>query len=380
MTSAAPDGPVLVVGAGLIGASVGMALERAGVKTYLHDVDRTAAHVASSRGAGSDDPAPDDVALVVVATPPDLLGTEIERALAAYPDAVVTDVGSVKVRPLADLIAAGVDPSRYVGGHPMAGSERSGPLASAPDLFDGRAWAVVAHDAASPEAVAVVEWLATTCGAVATRMTAGDHDLAVARISHLPHLVAALAAGQLSAAPPEHLALSGQGVRDVTRIAAGDPVLWKQIVSANAAPLTDLLLSVRDGIDELVASLGDGDQERVQAVLAAGVAGTDGDPRQARWAEHGAGRDHRRDPGRTGCAGSAVRRHRRCGREHRGRPDRPRPGACLRSRRAGRLGRGGRPARGGARRTRLVGASVAFSYSTEDQGRTRSSSERKAAA
>jgi prephenate dehydrogenase len=278
MTSAAPDGPVLVVGAGLIGASVGMALERAGVKTYLHDVDRTAAHVASSRGAGSDDPAPDDVALVVVATPPDLLGAEIERALAAYPDAVVTDVGSVKVRPLADLIAAGVDPSRYVGGHPMAGSERSGPLASAPDLFDGRAWAVVAHDAASPEAVAMVEWLATTCGAVATRMTAGDHDLAVARISHLPHLVAALAAGQLSAAPPEHLALSGQGVRDVTRIAAGDPELWRQIVSANAAPLTDLLLSVRDGIDELVASLGDGDQQRVQAVLAAGVAGTEAIP------------------------------------------------------------------------------------------------------
>jgi prephenate dehydrogenase len=278
MTSAAPDGPVLVVGAGLIGASVGMALGRAGVKTYLSDVDATAAHVAASRGAGSDDPPPDDLGLVVVATPPDLLGAEIGRALAAYPDAIVTDVGSVKVRPLADLIAAGVDPSRYVGGHPMAGSERSGPLASAPDLFDGRAWAVVLHDAARPEAVAAVEWLATTCGAVATLMSAGEHDLAVARISHLPHLVAALAAGQLSAAPPEHLALSGQGLRDVTRIAAGDPVLWRQIVSANAAPLTELLLSVRDGIDELVASLGDGDQERVYAVLAAGVAGTEAIP------------------------------------------------------------------------------------------------------
>jgi prephenate dehydrogenase len=277
VADSAPDS-VLVVGAGLIGASVGMALGRAGVKTYLEDVDRSVAHVAASRGAGSDEPAPEDVALVVIATRPDELGAEIGRAITTYPQAVVTDVGSVKVRPLADLIAAGHDTSRYVGGHPMAGSERSGPMASAADLFDGRAWAVVPHEASSPLAVQTVDWLAATCGAVVTRMSAGEHDQAVARISHLPHLVAALAAGQLGDAPPEHLALSGQGVRDVTRVAAGDPALWRQIVSANAAPLTELLLSVRDGIDELVASLGDGDRDRLEAVLLAGLAGTQAIP------------------------------------------------------------------------------------------------------
>ena len=267
-------GPVLVVGAGLIGASVGMALSRAGVKTYLQDADRTAAHVAASRGAGSDEPPPEDLALVVVATPPDELGTEIARALTAYPDAIVTDVGSVKVRPLADLLVTGVDTARYVGGHPMAGSERSGPLASAADLFDGRAWAVVPHAGSSTAAIDAVRWLARTCGAVATDMSAADHDLAVARISHLPHVVAALTAGQLGSAPAEHLALSGQGVRDVTRIAAGEPALWRQIVVANAVPLTELLLGVRAGIDELVESLAAGDQDRVEAVLSAGVAGT----------------------------------------------------------------------------------------------------------
>ena len=272
--TAAPAGPVLVVGAGLIGASVGMALVRAGVKTYLQDADPTAARVAASRGAGSDEPAPDDIALVVVATPPDELGGEIARSLRTYPQAVVTDVGSVKVRPLAELLAAGVDTSRYVGGHPMAGSERSGPLASAADLFDGRAWAVVPHEGSAPAAIATVGWLARACGAVVNRMTAGDHDLAVARISHLPHLVAALTAGQLGTAPPEHLALSGQGVRDVTRIAAGDPALWRQIVASNAGPLTELLLDVRAGIDELLASLAAGDPTRLEAVLAAGVAGT----------------------------------------------------------------------------------------------------------
>jgi prephenate dehydrogenase len=269
-----PPGPVLVVGAGLIGASVGMALVRAGVKTYLEDSDPTAAHVAASRGAGSDEPAPEDVALVVVATPPDQLGPEIAHALTTYERAVVTDVGSVKMQPLAYLGTAGVVASRYVGGHPMAGSERSGPLASAADLFDGRAWAVVPHESSARTAIDTVRWLARSCGAVVTQMSARDHDEAVARISHLPHLVAALTAGQLSSAPPEHLALSGQGLRDVTRIAAGDPGLWRQIVSANAVPLTELLLAVRAGIDEVVDSLATGDQARLEAVLAAGVDGT----------------------------------------------------------------------------------------------------------
>ncbi len=267
-------GPVLVIGVGLIGASVGMALMRAGVETYVRDSDATVAHVASSRGAGSDRAAPDNVRLVVVATPPDQLGAEIEAALKAYPSAVVTDVGSVKAKPLAALVDRGVDASRYVGGHPMAGSERSGPLASAPDLFDGRTWAVVARDDSPPEAVARVEWLVRTCGAVVVPMETDDHDLAVARISHLPHLVAALTAGQLSLAPEAHLALSGQGIRDVTRIAAGDPALWRQIISANAVPLTELLIAVRTGIDELVESLTSEDHARLEAVLTAGAAGT----------------------------------------------------------------------------------------------------------
>ncbi|HEY7043399.1 MAG TPA: prephenate dehydrogenase/arogenate dehydrogenase family protein, partial [Nocardioidaceae bacterium] len=172
------------------------------------------------------------------------------------------------------VLESGIDAGRYVGGHPMAGSERSGPLASAADLFDGRAWAVVPHSASTPQAVAVVRWLAHTCGAVSTEMDAADHDLAVARISHLPHLLAALTAGQLGQAPAAHLALAGQGVRDVTRIAAGDPALWRQIAAANAGPLTDLLLDVRSRIDELVGSLAHGDEGGLETVLAAGVAGT----------------------------------------------------------------------------------------------------------
>jgi prephenate dehydrogenase len=96
----------------------------------------------------------------------------------------------------------------------------------------------------------------------------------VARTSHLPHLLAAVAAGRLTEAPAEHLALSGQGVRDVTRIAAGDPQLWQQILTANTEALTTLLRHVRDDVDTLLGALTDGDRGRLAGILQRGVAGT----------------------------------------------------------------------------------------------------------
>lgn len=272
------EGPILVIGAGLIGASVALALTRAGIATFVRDRDPDVAHVAASRGAGSDDSLPHEPALVVIATPPETLGAEIAVALRTFPSAAITDVGSVKVDPLRRLQQSGVSCSRYVGGHPMAGSERSGPLGAAADLFDGRAWAVVARSDCDPAAVAAVEALVATCGAVAVRMSPEEHDVAVARVSHLPHLVAALAAAQLAEAPPEHLALSGQGVRDVTRIAAGDPRLWTQILTANAAAVTELLTAIRGDLDDVMESLASGDGYRVEKLLAAGVRGMSGIP------------------------------------------------------------------------------------------------------
>lgn len=271
-------GPVLVVGAGLIGASVAMALTRAGITAHIRDVDPRVAHVASSRGAGSDRDPDGAPQLVVVATPPDHLSAEIARALAAYPAAVVTDVGSVKAKPLAELAGAATELGRYVGGHPMAGSERSGPLASAADLFDGRTWAVVERPDCEPAAVGLVDQLVERCGALVVHMSTADHDSAVARVSHLPHVVAALTAGRLVEAPPEHLTLSGQGLRDVTRVAAGDPEMWCQIVTANASAVGDLLKQMRSQLDSLIDSLDSGDSVAVEQVLRAGVAGTSAIP------------------------------------------------------------------------------------------------------
>src|SRR5262245_58728749 len=263
--------PVLVVGTGLLGTSVGLALRRHDVDVLLSD--RSPEHLRTATGLGAGHPYDGrPVGLVVVAVPPDHIGPEVLRAL-MNTSAVVTDVGSVKTAPLRYLEdRPGVE--RYVGGHPMAGSERSGPLAASATMFDGRPWAVTAHRHATPEAIATVEQLARMTGAGVVRMTPEEHDEAVARTSHLPHLLSVLVAGRLAEAPSDHLALSGQGVRDVTRVAGGDPGLWGQIVAGNAAAVAGLLTQVRDQLDVLIDAVATGDRGSRGDLVERGVAGT----------------------------------------------------------------------------------------------------------
>ncbi|KHL11072.1 prephenate dehydrogenase [Mumia flava] len=276
MTDPAPPsplpGPVLVVGCGLIGTSVALALTRAGAQVHLADALRQHAEVAEGLGAGTTRD-PERVGLVVVAVPPDHVAESVAEALSAWPDAVVTDVASVKLPPLEALVDADVDGlDRYVGSHPMAGSERSGPMAASANLFEGRAWAVTPHQRARTAAVEAVRSLAVSSGATLVEMPAAEHDAAVARVSHLPHLMSVLAASQLDGSPADHLALAGQGLRDVTRIAGSDPGLWRQILYANRAPLTDLLRGVRDDLDRLLGALDS--RPALEQVLDRGVAGT----------------------------------------------------------------------------------------------------------
>jgi prephenate dehydrogenase len=267
-------GPIHVVGAGLLGTSVGLAAQRAGLEVWLTDANHE--HVRTASGLGAGRPAPEEgvAQITVVAVPPDHIAGLVVEALER--GGVVTDVGSVKSLPLTqvsdhveeDLLAC------YVGGHPMAGSERSGPLAASAALFDGRPWAITPHTHSSPEAVDLVEALSRMCGAEPVRLSPVEHDRAVARTSHLPHLLAVLTAGQLAEAQPEHLSLSGQGVRDVTRIAAGDPDMWGQIIRANNAAVSEILRDVQVDLERLVEVLASGDEERLDDILTRGVTGT----------------------------------------------------------------------------------------------------------
>lgn len=271
-------GPVEVVGAGLLGTSVALALAAQGTEVWLSDLNHEHVRTATGLGAGTPTPPDGTPALVVVAVPPDHIADVVVSALEAGAPAV-TDVGSVKAGPL-EVVADRVEPAllgRYVGGHPMAGNEHSGPLAASAALFEGRPWAVTPHTHAEPRVVATVEQLARACGAEVVRLSPVEHDRAVARTSHVPHLLAVLAAGQLTDAQPEHMLLSGQGVRDVTRVAAGDPGLYAQILRGNSAVVGEFLSDVRRDLDRLIAALdaeGEDPEEELDLILSRGVDGT----------------------------------------------------------------------------------------------------------
>lgn len=264
--------PALVIGTGLVGASVAHALTRGGLTVHLHDKVSSHARVAASRGAGTTAaPDPESVRLVVVAVPPEALPKVIARALNAYPHATVTDVGSVKGTVLAALRRTDADLSRYVGSHPMAGSQHAGPLTAHADLFVDRTWVVTPHDTSAAHAVLDVQELAALCGARRVTMGAAHHDEAVAQVSHLPHLVSVLVAGSLTRVPAEHLRLAGQGLRDVTRVAGSNPRLWRQIIGANAVAVRTELQAIQADLAELVAAL---DSDRLGELLERGFEGT----------------------------------------------------------------------------------------------------------
>ena len=262
--SATRVGPVVIVGAGLIGTSIGLALASGGEQVHL--IDRSSSHalVAAGLGAGVvERPAPDSVRLVVVATPPDSVATVVVTALKAYPNAVVTDVASVKGSVHRRLAASGADLTRYVGSHPMAGSQHAGPLTAVAELFVDRTWVITASPQNDPADVERVRDLARACGARIIEMEADEHDQAVAQVSHVPQLMSTLTAGHLRAVPEPHLHLAGQGIRDVTRIAASDPVLWRQIIGANRHAIRAELEGIRADLDELFDVLDDPDQLEV---------------------------------------------------------------------------------------------------------------------
>lgn len=249
--------PVLIVGAGLIGASIGCALRAKDIEVYLQDVNPKHAELASERGAGVvAEPSPDEIKLVVIATPPADIVWQVQVALEKYPNAAVTDTGSIKASLARDLSGA-KHLDRYVGSHPMAGSAHSGPMTAGPELFADRIWVVTPSYDNPDWVVRRVLKLGQSTGARTIVRDVAQHDRAVAEISHLPQLMASLTAAQLTDVPDEDLQLAGQGVRDVTRIAASDSAMWRQIVAGNKELIRAQLVNVRRDLEELIASLDD---------------------------------------------------------------------------------------------------------------------------
>ena len=265
---------VLVIGTGLIGTSIALALRAKGWTVWLTDTDPSAARLAADLGAGSVlTPDAGQAFLAVLAVPPEALAATLADAQARGLAQFYTDVASVKQLPVAQALAAGCDMTTYVPGHPLAGREKHGPAAARADLFLGRTWALCPSEQTSRFALAAATALVEACGAVPVTSDPATHDRWVALISHAPHLVAAAMAARLESAPAQALDLAGQGLRDVTRIAAGDTALWTQILSANATPVAEILDAVAADLAQAARLLADGSGDKVLALLDAGRAG-----------------------------------------------------------------------------------------------------------
>lgn len=257
MTQSRISGTVRIVGAGLLGTSIGLALSKHGVDVVVDDNSPANQRLAIEYGAGRKPATSDSPALVVVCVPPDVTARTVAAELGAHPQAVVTDVASVKLEIARELSESGADLSRYVGSHPMAGRERGGALAGRADLFFTRPWVIAPTATSSSDAVRLVESLALELGAAPMRMDAATHDRAVAVVSHVPQVVSSLLAARLNDVAADDVALAGQGLRDTTRIAASDPNLWIQILSANADQVRPILEALNQDLAKVVAALDD---------------------------------------------------------------------------------------------------------------------------
>jgi prephenate dehydrogenase len=251
MTS--PSSRVAIVGTGLIGGSIGLALKRRGWHVTGRDRDESRAARALALGAldmvGEDR----DAEITFVATPAGAVVGEVVKALEW--GGVVTDVAGVK----GPIVTAVAHP-RFVGGHPMAGSEQEGVDGADPDLFEGATWVLTPTDATDPASYARLRAVVSSLGANVVAVPADRHDDLVAMVSHVPHLTAAALMTLAAETAEEHgtlLRLAAGGFRDMTRVAAGHPGIWPDICAENAIGITetlDRLMSSLSRLRELVAT------------------------------------------------------------------------------------------------------------------------------
>jgi prephenate dehydrogenase len=255
-----------IVGTGLIGASVALAAKRAGVVTEVagFDTDEAALGAAAVRGAVDEralslEAAVAGAELAVVAAPVAQLAAQVQAVLAATSDdTTVTDVGSTK----AGVATAARGSTRFVGGHPVCGSEARGPEHANAELFEGATWFLTPVAETDPARHRLVHGFVSALGATPVAVDPEAHDRLVALTSHLPHALANLLVNQAGATRVEGhepLAAAGGSLRDMTRVAGANPRIWVDIFVENAAPLRESLAEHRRRIEQLEAALDAGD-------------------------------------------------------------------------------------------------------------------------
>jgi len=256
---------VRIVGAGLIGTSIGLALAAKNIPVEMVDVDSRNQGLAQDLAGATKLSDPE---LIILATPLRALSQVINEQYALNPNSTFMDVCSVKVEPLEKVKASRLPLKQFVGTHPMAGREVGGAESARADLFLSRSWIITPDAQTDSDAVAKVKSLIQLLGATCVELDAASHDAAVARVSHLPQIAATLVAGSLHGVAPEWLDLAGAGLRDTTRIAASDENLWKEIISSNSKEIKGLLTALHNDLGAMIDAVND--QEKISAIMRKG--------------------------------------------------------------------------------------------------------------
>jgi prephenate dehydrogenase len=263
---------IRIIGSGLIGTSIGLALAARGVQVEMLDLDQKAQKLSQDLIASEISGAPQ---VILFAIPASALAETFEREFVLNPGSKFIDIASVKTKPQVEVSRISGGSSRFLATHPMAGREVGGAASARADLFEGRTWIYCPtfSDGIQVESDVLEAglWLINSLGATPISMSASDHDSAVALVSHLPQIVASLLAAQLKTAKSEDLDLAGAGLRDTTRIAASDPELWQEIIASNAKEILPLLINLQNDLGSLINSLDD--PSKVGSVIAAGNEG-----------------------------------------------------------------------------------------------------------
>jgi prephenate dehydrogenase len=241
-----------IVGSGLIGTSIGLALVQSGVLVEMVDLDPAAQSLANDLVGGG---RVSGAELVILSVPPSQLSVVIEREFDLNPQSTFMDVGSVKNDAVLEVEKFSGLSARFVPTHPMAGREIGGAGSARADLFQGRSWILTPTKDLDPQSKALVVDFIQSLGATVIELEASEHDRAVARISHLPQIAASLLAKQLIGTPAEWMELSGQGLRDTVRIASSDERLWQEIIYSNRGELRGLLINLQNDLQGLIDSL-----------------------------------------------------------------------------------------------------------------------------
>ena len=278
---------IRVVGAGLIGTSIALGLKKAGYVLSIEDEDPEAEEIAQGLiGQNGAAPGPE---LVIIATPISTISTLVQEYGTRYPQATLIDIGGLKSEVVAEVEQIPGLSERFCATHPMAGREISGALAARGDLFEGRIWIYTPTANSSELSVSRALEIIKALGATEVALAPREHDQAIAGISHLPQVVSSLLSASLIELSDRDIKLAGQGLKDVSRLAASNADLWSELLHANSPAVVELLQVFAANLEDLSTSLQNDDLRKTKEILELGrenharIPGKHGGKRRDYW-------------------------------------------------------------------------------------------------